>query len=355
MKRVLSLILAISLLVLSTTSVFAYESNSEITTKEKEDRLKEIARKEADTKTDRLINLQDDNYEDLLYEEHKRIMCTVKDAIAPYVEYDTNLAENTSKNIDFIIGNVELLNKTVKRELLETYIHKVNIYVTEKQYDKVNKFLGMEIFSKEANRSPIIMLKDKYPGYKLEDAVDYAYKYCGDNLGICDDTGYNDKEYPIYDMSYQTAGADCANFVSQCLKAGGMDEKGTNINYASSWFCNSKQRNNLNKVAITWRAASYFPKYWKNNCLKYKMIDSDDVVSKNDYEDAVYDYLYRGDVVSLCDSDGNAIHTVIITDYGSIGQISDLKYSAHSVNHKNETLYNAIKKYDKVRFYSFVN
>lgn len=83
------------------------------------------------------------------------------------------------------------------------------------------------------------------------------------------------------------------------------------------------------------------------------MIDSDDVASEAAYESDVFAYLYHGDVVSLCDNNGNAIHTVIITAYGSTGSISDLLYSAHTANRNDYPLYNAIRSYDKARFYNF--
>jgi len=59
--------------------------------------------------------------------------------------------------------------------------------------------------------------------YDASEAIEYARKWNGASYGSWDHTGYNNAEYYAYTQSNGYSGnQDCANFVSQCLHAGGL-------------------------------------------------------------------------------------------------------------------------------------
>lgn len=144
--------------------------------------------------------------------------------------------------------------------------------------------------------------------YNYDQAVNYAKKYY---------RNYN-SAYP----SWASAGGDCANFVSQCLYAGGKPMKGTpgsasSASNWSNWFSRGNTQN-TNNVSSTWRGAQAFRSYWQTNASSYKKFTSVDSSSFN--------YGWTGDAVSLLNSNGRAYHTLIIVGYSS----PDFTVGAHT-------------------------
>ena len=276
----------------------------------------------------------------------------VEEAIAKHVKYDTSATENISKNIEFILESVNSKIFIADKDTLREYIERSNMYIPEDKYEKVNVFIGEKLFTASDENAAIS--SKVYSGYDRVDAVNYALQYCGTYLAGTNSAGYNTSSYPVY-SSTSNADADCANFVSQCLKAGGMQEVGSDYTRADNWFCNTTSNTNLPAVALTWRGAVYFPKYWETRNVGYNEIDTSTVNLYSDYEDDVYDVLNRGDVVQLCDDDYRPIHTLIITSYSYSGAVPDLLYSALTVNRKKQPLQGAFYGYDTVRFYRFYN
>jgi hypothetical protein len=140
--------------------------------------------------------------------------------------------------------------------------------------------------------------------YSYSDAVSYANKYY--------------KDYP----DWNSAGGDCANFISQCLYAGGKKMKGTPgtkeaaDNFAN-WFSKGASQN-VKKVSSTWRGADAFRNYWQTNASSYKKFTS---VNSNSYS-----YGFTGDAVSLPNDNGRAYHTMIIVGYSN----PDVTVAAHT-------------------------
>ena len=78
--------------------------------------------------------------------------------------------------------------------------------------------------------------------YNRNDAVNYAYKYvhsanhnCATSYSTCSPYGY----YGSEQCNYPSQGGDCANFVSQCLIAGGH-EKLTKGECRGNQFCGAE-------------------------------------------------------------------------------------------------------------------
>ena len=130
---------------------------------------------------------------------------------------------------------------------------------------------------------------------------------------------------------FRIAIGDCANFISQALFAGGKKMKGTPgtsaeaTNFAN-WLSQGSA-NNTNRVSSTWRGADAFKHYWTANAEKYRTFSS--------YTSDAYAYGFRGDAVTLLNSNNRGYHTLIIVSYGSGG---DLIYAAHTGNTKTGSL-----------------
>ena len=123
------------------------------------------------------------------------------------------------------------------------------------------------------------------PSYDVNLAINYANQYCGiatrdytNSLGV-PTPGNN---FPLYNLRYiYYSGRDCANFVSQCLSAGGLEEDGQwyagkdedKENQSEAW-CNAKRLEDYltNTKDIPWANVSAGganvypgnPVYWIN-------------------------------------------------------------------------------------------
>ena len=112
-------------------------------------------------------------------------------------------------------------------------------------------------------------------------------------------------------------GGDCANFVSQCLYAGGMQMVGSNASSFSNWFCRTSVTEEFNKTSSTWRGAEAFASYWTKNALDYKQFDNSCFQDKLAFNE-IYRYANVGDAMSFINSNGRPYHTTIVNLKNSI-------------------------------------
>jgi len=218
-------------------------------------------------------------------------------------------------NIQYIsdnFGNIKL-----DKELVRTY---VNNYITHVKDEKLSQKVKSQF-----NIDSMPLIATVSTSYNSSAAVNYAYEYCGTYLGTNYTVGYNTNFYPAIQ------GHDCANFVSQCLVAGGF-------NQTSSWWCkwiDLLPWGGCFDWSDEWANAQAFRNYWNDD---YRVIYSN-TDTKGEYVNNCWDLpIYRGDVVQFVNSKNVAWHTMIITSYGS----QDYLYSAHSLNRKDSSLYGAI-------------
>ncbi|WP_411168495.1 amidase domain-containing protein [Clostridium sp. MB05] len=135
--------------------------------------------------------------------------------------------------------------------------------------------------------------------YNREAAREYALKWA---------TSSNSKYY-----NYVNEGGDCTNFVSQVLRAGGLEFVGSKANATSikSWFYYSQ---NLPNRTSTWTAAQPFAlhfgkEYERAYAFKeYKLIDA------LENWDTIYESLLPGDIVQYARQNNIAFHSQAITD-----------------------------------------
>lgn len=137
---------------------------------------------------------------------------------------------------------------------------------------------------------------------------------------------YNNAQYYNWENYIPGTTYDCANFVSQCLYAGGKSFKGTpgvsDVGNFSNWFGQGNTMS-LQKYSETWRGTDAFKHHWKANS-SYQEFTSIGTAS--------YDYGYTGYPISLLNVNGRAYHTVIIVGYAANKDLVLAQHSSGSVN-----------------------
>lgn len=148
--------------------------------------------------------------------------------------------------------------------------------------------------------------------YNVDNAVKYAQQYTDSSGGM---SGTYNSQYNRYKpTSLLYYGYDCANFVSQCLYAGGLKE-------GNSWRRVKKGQNYKDvKGGVAWVNAPELFSYLKSQGFSYEVVKSD------------LSNIHKGDVVFMdFDNDGSVSHSTICT--GKSGKTP--YYCAHSSWRKN--------------------
>lgn len=191
-------------------------------------------------------------------------------------------------------------------------------------------------------------LPSTHATYNRTDAVNYALEYYD---------GTN-SDYP----NLRPMGGDCANFVSQCLYAGGKDMTG-------DWFIEKKNSTypapeNVTQLNYSWKladpspwiSAKEFNNFWSDYATTYEYKVTE---YKTDHNTIFNETILRGDAVQLLKPVlwwYEGMHTMIIVGYNSSEH--DFIYAAHSNNTKDSTILGNICNasggaYDKYKFKFF--
>jgi hypothetical protein len=260
----------------------------------------------------------------------------IESQIFKHTNYDVQ--KNKEKNIMFLLDNANLID--IEEEDIKYYIFGYNhLVIDKKARKKLHKY-----FEKENDRnSKNINLSRQYDRMV---ARNYAHIYCGKKLGVFDSEGYNIAKYPVFD-TVDYPHNDCANFASQCIFAGGKVMSGTRYGDADAWFCNTKNPSKLPLISYTWRATGGFKTYWKVRS-NYSEVKMKDAYNMKDFTKNVFKQLYYGDIVQLADEYGAPWHTLNVTAYSTGIDGSDIGYTTHSVNRKDESLFSMIDESDNL-------
>lgn len=157
--------------------------------------------------------------------------------------------------------------------------------------------LSFIIVSKSAFADNIYLYKNE--NYNREKAREYALKWA---------TSSN-KEY----YNFINDGGDCTNFVSQVLKAGGIEFVGSKINATNtnSWFYYSA---NLPNRSSTWTAAQPFSLHFgKEHKRAYKYTEYNIKEALINFNE-IYKTIYIGDIVQYSRPNNIVFHSQAITD-----------------------------------------
>lgn len=215
---------------------------------------------------------------------------------------------------------VNLINSCGENTTLDNW--KFNLDYLKNNYDSIKQIndVNLNYVDLYIEAYKLVSLNESMPDEKVSSEITMLATY---NSGLAID--YATRYYSNYNSNYSnwsSYGGDCANFVSQCLYAGGKSMKGTPGSSSSSanfsnWF-SSGSAANTSYVSSTWRGADAFRNYWQVNATSYKKFTSVSTSSWN--------YGYTGDAISLLNSNGRAYHTMIIVGYAN----PDFILAAHS-------------------------
>lgn len=232
-----------------------------------------------------------------------------------------------------------IADKSIDKEKVKSY---VSGYLYVKKMNSTKQATGkddsQETFSKRTNQvatgTNAAIVNNTYDVSKVTDYIDKYWE------------NYN-PDFPAYD----DYGGDCANFVSQCLYAGGMKMVGTNTSNFNNWFCRTKNTEQVSKVSSTWRGAEAFSYYWKNNCLECKDFDASYFEDRKAFN-AIYRFANVGDAVSMLNDNGRPYHTLIVSEKNKNGD-RDIRLAAHTGPQRERSLYEYVNDYwvSKVRIY----
>lgn len=240
---------------------------------------------------------------DVAYQNMMAREIYITELISSYSGMETTMAD-WEHNLEYLrnhydeLMNVEGVNKIY-----------VDLYIED--YEIVQSTRNMP-------ETQINETRTRASSYSASDAIAYAEKY-----------------FKTYNSSYpdwSSYGGDCANFISQCLYAGGKSMKGTPGTSSaaqdwSNWFSKGSSCNTSN-VSSTWRGANAFKSYWQSNARGYSTFSS---VSFD-----AYSYGFKGDAISLLNSNGSAYHTLMIVGYDKVSK--DFIVAAHTGNTKTAHL-----------------
>lgn len=202
--------------------------------------------------------------------------------------------------------------------------------IYEKYFNKSidESMLGRELekFFKLNNTLPS-MVSNKMPAsWNKNNAVNYALQWT-DNTGSNSTSSYNNSKYKA------NPGVDCANFVSQCLRAGGWlyASPYININSLNVWWYNDKTTSitSDDQGSLTWVNANALCNY---------------VCVNNSYATFTPNAQARSGTVSASDliwmpAWGVKTHVMMVTSVTCpTPNVYVIKYSAHTSNRKNATL-----------------
>lgn len=198
------------------------------------------------------INLSDEAEEDNSDEAYENMITRenyIVDLISRYSGQETS-REEWENNLQYLKSHYDeiIALENINRIYVDLYIEDYEIVEATKNMPE----------------SQINEIRTRSSSYSYSDAVTYAKKYY---------SSYN-SAYPDW-TSY---GGDCANFISQCLYAGGKNMKGTPgtsdaAQNWENWFSKGSSCNTKN-VSSTWRGANAFKSYWQGKASGYRNFSS---------------------------------------------------------------------------------
>lgn len=213
-------------------------------------------------------------------------------------------ASTTSKELGKINCGTSVMVSTVDGEWLPT------------TYNGKTGFVMAKYLSGSTEYTKWVAGVTKTVSYNRNAAVAYALKYSSNDTDTGTDS-YNNAEYKPVGNSTEDINKDCANFVSQCLFAGGMPMH-------DGWYY--RYPGNVTNPSVN--AA------WKGTNSQKKAI------AARKFGERVYDIskLKKGDIVYTYDTkknNGTFGHVVILSE--DVGSSSNMIVCGHTLNQRNAT------------------
>ena len=267
-----------------------------------------------------------------LYDTCEKTEYTYSDYV---VDLINQMGENTTEgnwksNLSYLKDNYEEIKKIsgVKMNLVDYYISE---YSSQLEYEKyisqqkdVDQFKVNVSNDNSTQSHTTTYLQSRSSAFYQTSAVAYAKKY-----------------YKEYNPEYPDWNTDCANFVSQCLVAGGLAMESGNSNSALNWYSYGNVCD-TSKVSPSFRGANAF----KNRFLV--RAKSSLMINKGQTREYLLNRANLGDAISFCRINDNgtpiAYHTMIVVgkDYSS----KTVYLAGHTNSTVDRKFYDALNNYD---------
>ena len=256
------------------------------------------------------------------YENMKFLIENIED-LSKYIDYDRKQLAQTlnPNNIEsFSDEQVSTLNSLLDKVVTDELVNKEvrdEIKKVQDEWKTLTETSNIRFYS---------MAKSKISTQKI---LAYARKHGYTNGYYGSKNEKNNAPKPYHNFKKDGAG-DCANFVSQCLHAGGYGFK-TGGEYP--WYYYS-----LNKRSAGWCHARFFKYHWMRR-VGYKTVTVKDTLK----------FIKPGTPISIIDTEQErASHTLIATDRHSNGY--NFSYAAHSDDGTRTNLLKKLKN-QKITYY----
>jgi len=310
---------------------YIYKNLPELSIKEKENLYKSLV--ELKSKNQTLLNnhrtvtkVDLDEISDIIRDkkisdEHDATVENYINNNNPNKNKDYNKFEN---NINYLITNFNNLkiDKSLAYEYINGYFHQIK---DPNLKSKVEETLNPSVGTLKALASSSIL-----SSYNPYDAVTYATTWSN-----------NDQSNPVRNPEYPSYREDCTNFVSQCLKAGGVPNVGgTDIYSLNQWFFIITSGGT--PTSNTWINASDFGTFWRNNSLSVTEEPLANISDRASFETLIYNSTYRGDALGLANSDGKVYHMMFVSDYDYSSGYGDILYCGHTRERNNASFFSKI-------------
>ena len=215
--------------------------------------------------------------------------------------------------LEYLENNLDalLLDETIEKDKVNNYVETYRIIKSDNELEAS----GMEATGVNPGLN----------NYDVSKVSEYISNYW-------DYDSYN-PEYP----DFNPWGGDCANFVSQCLHAGGMQMVGTDASNFNNWFCRTSITEQFSKTSSTWRGAAAFASYWKKNSISYYDFGPEYFENRQSFKE-VFKYANVGDAISFIIDNGRPYHTTIVAHKDRDGD-REIRFAAHTSSQFEKSLY----------------
>ena len=238
-----------------------------------------------------------------------------EDAFRELAEY-LLVREFFANYLALVDGRTEDEMEWIKEELCSRGLG----YVAAEENEKVSLMEAQKVGSNQSSRSL---------NYNVGAAVQYAW----DNALVTTNV-------PYYSGLFE---GDCTNFVSMCLKNGGLQYTypptiplGEIYETTSYWYCGVDNMQGYTRVSVSLShiRVGPFRDYW-NDDVEWAWVST---------KAAAYEVAQLGDIILLVSSEGSFYHSIIIT--GKDAEWRDLIYCGHTTNRLDASFNQEVSDYD---------